>query len=127
VRDWRVVRAEGDLAQPYKTLAEIALREAREMSDYQRRSLLIKELEDFGFEVVKEEWPPPGRSAAGCHSVMSRAGLQAEAPPEAIFWRVCCTYVVRAVLEVPVLERLSGTVCAPGRTLSFSFHGAHPE
>jgi len=65
VRDWRVVRAEGDLAQPYKTLAEIALREAREMSDYQRRSLLIKELEDFGFEVVKEEWPPFGEVPPG--------------------------------------------------------------
>ena len=99
MRDWRVVRAGGDLAQLYKTLVEIALDEAREMSDYQRRVVLIKELEDFGFEVVKEEWPPPGRSAAGCHSVMSRAGLQAETPPENGFWRgffsflfyLCCT------------------------------------
>jgi len=35
------------------------------MSDYQRRSLLIKELEDFGFEVVKEEWPPFGEVPPG--------------------------------------------------------------
>ena len=68
VRDWRVVRAEGDLAQPYKPLAEIALREAREMSDYQRRSLLIKELEDFDSRSSRRS----GRRSAKCRRVPFR-------------------------------------------------------
>jgi len=65
IRDWRVVRAEGDLARPYRALVEIVLGEVREMSDYRRRGLLVSQLERLGMDIVAEEWPPFGEVPPG--------------------------------------------------------------
>lgn len=65
IRDWRVVRAEGDLARPYRRLAEILLDEAKHLPEMRRRVVLMSQLERLGLEIVEEEWPPFGEAPPG--------------------------------------------------------------
>jgi len=65
VRDWRVVRAEGDLARPYRRLVEILIDEVVHLPDVSRRIGLRKQLLRLGLEIVEEEWPPFGEAPPG--------------------------------------------------------------
>lgn len=65
IRDWRVVRAEGDLARPYRRLAEILLDEAKHLPEMRRRVVLMSQLERLGLEIVEEEWTPFGEAPPG--------------------------------------------------------------
>ena len=65
VRDWRVVRAEGDLARPYRRLVEILIDEVVHLPDVSRRIGLRKQLLRLGLVIVEEEWPPFGEAPPG--------------------------------------------------------------
>lgn len=65
VRDWRVARAEGDLAGPYRRLVEILIDEVVHLPETRRRVVLRSQFERLGLEIVEEEWPPFGEAPPG--------------------------------------------------------------
>jgi len=58
IRDWRVVRAEGELAPAIRLLVAAIVEETASLPDVQRRVMLPLQLQRLGLEIVQEEWPP---------------------------------------------------------------------